>query len=94
MANFKYLIKVEPNANNNKFYRMIENGDTFEAQYGRVGSSYQTKTYPMYKWESTYKSKLKKGYEDKTDLVANLVSEKGEAVYKEIPDQAIVIYFC
>lgn len=89
VANFKYLIKVEPNANNNKFYRMIDNGDSFEAQYGRVGSGYQIKTYPMSKWEATYRSKLKKGYEDKTDLVANIVAESGEVVYKEIPNEIV-----
>lgn len=32
-----YLVKVEPGANNNKYYRMIPNGDYFTVQYGRIG---------------------------------------------------------
>jgi predicted DNA-binding WGR domain protein len=42
---------VEPNNNNNKYYRMIPNGDMFEVQYGRVGvTGYQTSQYPMSQW--------------------------------------------
>ena len=33
-----YLVMVTTN-NNNKYYRMIPHGDTFEAEYGRVGAS-------------------------------------------------------
>lgn len=35
-----YLVMVTTN-NNNKYYRMIPHGDTFEAEYGRVGASCQ-----------------------------------------------------
>lgn len=67
-----YLVKVEAGANNNKFYRMIKNGDIFEVQFGRIGNSgYQTTSYPMSRWESTLKSKIKKGYADQTRLVAD-----------------------
>ena len=33
-----YLVMVTTN-NNNKYYRMIPHGDTFEVEYGRVGAS-------------------------------------------------------
>jgi poly [ADP-ribose] polymerase 2/3/4 len=90
MPKVVYLVKVESNANNNKFYRMIENGDSFEAQYGRIGNTgYQTKIYPISRWNSTYNSKLKKGYEDKTELVATKVVEKGDKQYKEIDSKVI-----
>ena len=72
MQNPLYLVKVEPGENNNKYYQMLDSGDgNFVSKYGRIGTSgYQTKTYPISKWESTYKSKIKKGYVDQSRLVA------------------------
>lgn len=90
MGRYKYLIKVEPNANNNKFYKMIENSSDFEVQFGRVGSSYQTKIYPINKWDSLLRSKLAKGYEDKTELVAKITIEKEKNGYKNISDSDIM----
>lgn len=76
---FAYLIMVDGSdgKNNNKFYKMTDlNNGTFEVVYGRVDSSSTTISYPINKWESKYKSKIKKGYKDITDLVS--VSEKKE----------------
>ena len=86
-----YLVKVEPGANNNKYYRMIPNGGIFDVQYGRIGTSgYQTTSYPMGKWDSTLKSKLKKGYEDQSRLVADtIVKEKKNKEYVDIQNQVI-----
>ena len=86
-----YLVKVEPGANNNKFYRMIPNGSIFDVQFGRIGNSgYQTTSYPMGKWDSTLKSKLKKGYEDQSRLVADtIVKEKKKKEYLDIQNQVI-----
>lgn len=54
----------------NKFYDMVENGDgTYTATWGRVGApkpSSQTKS--MSEWDATYRSKVKKGYKDNTEL--------------------------
>lgn len=73
MGEYRYLIKVEPDANNNKFYKMIQNGDSFEVQYGRVGNGgHQTYSYGMNQWDKKLKAKLKKGYVDKTELVAEI----------------------
>lgn len=76
MAQFKYLIKVEPGANNNKFYKMSENSDgTFTAEYGRVGATKPAQeVYPMEKWDTKLREKLssRKGYEDKTELFAEV----------------------
>lgn len=75
----KYLILVDPNNNgvdSNKFYKMAGNGDnTFTAEYGRVGATPQTKTYPMSKWNSTLSSKLKKGYVDRSDLMQEVIAD-------------------
>ncbi|MFK7933868.1 MAG: WGR domain-containing protein [Saprospiraceae bacterium] len=63
-------------ANNNKFYKMEENADgTFTVQYGRVGSKATQRSYPMSKWESTYRSKVRKGYQDISALVNSQQSE-------------------
>lgn len=66
-----FLIKIEPNNNNNKFYNMSELGDgNFKAEYGRVGNNPAVEIYPMSKWDKKYKEKLseRKGYKDKTYL--------------------------
>ena len=58
--------------NNNKFYNMHDCGNgSFEAHYGRIGAKGSIKIYPISKWQSTYNSKVNKGYEDvsKTTVV-------------------------
>lgn len=76
MPQFKYLIKVEAGANNNKYYKMMEQTDgTFKAEYGRVGCAKPAiEVYPMSKWDSKLKEKLgpRKKYEDKTELFAEV----------------------
>ena len=75
----KYLIFVDPNfgdLGHNKYYKISPNGDdTFTAEYGRVGATPQTKTYPMSKWNSTLSSKLKKGYVDCSDLMQEVIAD-------------------
>lgn len=76
MGKFAYLVMVSE-LNNNKFYQLTEQTDgTISVEYGRVDSTKQTTSYPMSKWDSLIKSKVKKGYKDVTDLVA--VEEKTE----------------
>lgn len=88
----RYLVMVTASANNNKYYRQIPNGDTWTAEYGRVGSSPQRRTYPMSQWESKYREKIKKGYVDQTDLTEDLMQvekPKQSSKYKEIDNKAI-----
>uniref|UniRef100_UPI00256F5402 WGR domain-containing protein n=1 Tax=Thomasclavelia cocleata TaxID=69824 RepID=UPI00256F5402 len=92
----KYLVMVTT-ANNNKFYKMIPHGNTFTAEYGRLGNdSFQTKEYPISKFESVYRSKIAKGYEDKTELIQEAIEiekpkNKEENQYKPIPDSVVAI---
>ena len=67
--------------NNNKLYRMtdLDNG-TFQVVYGRVGCSEATEVYPIHKWNSKYKEKLKKGYKDISALKIEFKS--GEYTFK------------
>lgn len=67
--------------NNNKYYRMVDNDDgNFTVYYGRVGGSEATETYPIYKWDTKYKEKLKKNYRDVSDL--KIESKSGEYTFK------------
>ena len=87
-----YLIMVTT-ANNNKYYNLFPEGDQFRVEYGRVDATKTTAHYPMSKWDSQIKSKLKKGYRDVTDLKKDLVEEisstNPESPYKDIEDAAI-----
>lgn len=82
------LIKVEPNANNNKFYRMVPSDDTFTVTFGRVGASGQQATYPMRAWNSKYNEKIRKGYVDVTGL-RDTSAVDHQAGYKAIEDAGI-----
>lgn len=76
MAEPKVLIFVDADVNHNKFYRMIPQGDTLHVEYGRVGcENVRTQDYPISQFDKLLKSKLKKGYQDQTSLVKDLISE-------------------
>lgn len=86
-----YLIMVTT-ANNNKYYNLFPEGNQFRVEYGRVDATKTTAYYPMSKWDSQIKAKLKKGYQDVTDLKKDLVEEissaNPETPYKEIENVA------
>lgn len=88
-----YLILVSGDANSNKYYNCFPEGDQFKVQYGRVDSTKTEKYYPISKWESQIKSKIRKGYKDVTDLKQDLVEEisstNPESPYKEIENAAV-----
>lgn len=78
--------------NNNKYYDMVPMGDHIEISYGRVDATKTVITKPMSEWDKIYKSKVKKGYVDRSDLVADLavkVKPKKDKEYLPIPDKAI-----
>lgn len=96
MSEVKYLVKVDPDANNSKYYKMIPNGGSFKVEYGRLGNtSFQTAEYSISQWNKKYKEKIKKGYEDKSELIQELVQDLDEEnennPYLPIPDKAIQI---
>ena len=86
----KHLIMVT-SANNNKFYNMIPHGDSWTAEYGRVGASCQKRTYSMREWDKKYREKIAKGYKDVTDISQDLIEEdaSGESVYKPISNESV-----
>lgn len=88
-----YLVMVTTN-NNNKYYRMLANDNgTFTVEYGRVGASCQTRTYPISQWNKKYNEKIRKGYADQTHLVEDLIKlqkpKANRSEYREIEDKAI-----
>ena len=88
----RYLVMVTASANNNKYYKQIPHGNTWTAEYGRVGSSPQRREYSMSQWESKYREKIRKGYVDQSELVEDLMvveKPKSTAEYREIENKAI-----
>lgn len=87
----RYLVMVTASANNNKYYKQIPHGNTWTAEYGRVGSSPQKREYPMSQWNTKYNEKIRKGYIDQSDLVEDLiqVEKKTNSEYKEIENKVI-----
>ena len=87
-----YLIMVTT-ANNNKYYNLFPEGEQFRVEYGRVDATKTTAYYPMSKWNSQISSKLKKGYQDVTDLKKDLVEEiastNPESPYREIENAVV-----
>lgn len=86
-----YLIFVNGDNNNNKYYNCFPQGDYFRVEYGRVQGGKQTTTYPISKWNSQINSKLKKGYKDITDLKQDLIEEHSsvDIEYKPISNEEI-----
>ena len=77
MRKAKLIMVTEEN--NNKFYNMEERSGDIKVTWGRVGQSGQTSVYPVYKWDSLYKSKIRKGYKDMTELVRSVSTRSGFA---------------
>lgn len=65
---FLVYVDASDTTQNNKYYNMEELGAQFKVEYGRIGSTKTELFYPISKWNSTYSSKVKKGYKDISDL--------------------------
>jgi poly [ADP-ribose] polymerase len=88
MARTIKLIMLSEN-NNNKYYTMTDNDTgTFSVEYGRVGTTKQTGSYPIGRWNAIYREKTGKGYKDVTDLFKE---EEGSVVvdFADINDAAV-----
>lgn len=83
----KYLVMVNPDHNNNKFYRMVDLGQgQWGAYYGRIGekqgescySNHVSKAhvYPDYMYAIKLQEKLQKGYKDVSDLYKHSSDEQ------------------
>ena len=73
----------------NKYYNMEKSGPNFISKWGRVGGREEIKTYPLQRFDSIYKSKLKKGYKDITELrmqKSSTVSKSGNIDFNKFYD--------
>ena len=78
------LIFVEGTSNKNKYYNMFQQPDgTYKVVYGRVQSTGVELTNPMNLWDSTVRSKVKKGYSDMTHLHKEIVVEEVKETSKK-----------
>ena len=87
------LIMVTAN-NNNKFYRMRDNNDgTMTVTYGRVGTDGVTKDYSISEWDSIYRKKTGKGYQDisKTTTVSQGYKPEDDAEIEGLLNHLLAI---
>ena len=77
--------------NNNKFYEMVEQDNgTIQLFNGRVDVTRIEQTpKPISQWDKIYNSKLKKGYQDITDLVSKKVAKKGSVNFVDINNKEV-----
>jgi len=73
----------------NKFYNMYEQADgTFITERGRIDSTSASDTFPMSKWDSTIKKKLKNDYREVTHLFTE-VDDSGPSKVVDIKDKSV-----
>lgn len=88
----KYLVMVTAD-NHNKYYKMTPHGDSWTAEWGRIGAGSQKKDYPRSQFEQKYREKVRKGYVDQTSLVQDLIQVQTQQNvnngYRDIENQAI-----
>lgn len=93
--NYAYLVMVNSNMNNNKFYEITENENgSLDVRFGRVGAKGVERHYEPYEHSffELLEEKKRKGYEDNTiyHAVQEQSSAKQEALsYKPIEDEAV-----
>ena len=84
LKGFAYLLKLEADQNHNRYYRMVQEGDRFKIEMGRIGARPVCMVRPMTLWDTTYQKKIKEGYEDRSEFCD--VSVEKNQNYKPIPD--------
>lgn len=67
-------------SNSNKYYEMIENGNSITVNYGRVDHTKTTISKPISYWDKLIREKTAKGYKDVTHLVSVQVDKKTEEI--------------
>ena len=68
---------------------MKPNGSTLLIEYGRVGSTVRTMSYSIGEFNSKYNEKIRKGYQDKTEL---FICHTQDSTMKQISDDKIRIF--
>ena len=87
MKGFAYLLKLEADQNHNRYYRMVQEGDRFKIEMGRIGARPVCMIRPMTLWDTTYQKKIKEGYEDRSEFCD--VSVEKNQNYKPISESVV-----
>ncbi len=87
LKGFAYLLKLEADQNHNRYYRMVQEGDRFKIEMGRIGARPVCMVRPMTLWDTTYQKKIKEGYEDRSEFCD--VSVEKNQNYKPIPESVV-----
>lgn len=90
-----YLVMVNPEYNNYKFYKLEDKGDQILATYGRIGASShdvfgeRTHYYPKRMYWIKLMEKLAKGYRDMSDVYLNddSVEDNKNAPSNTVPEK-------
>ena len=85
----KYLVLVSGAVNSNKFYRMKPEGGELRVEYGRVGMSPRRAVYPLHKFDSKYREKIRKGYVDHSHIFLGEPEPVFDEEYKAISNIGI-----
>ena len=84
-----YLVNVNAQNNNYKFYEMHTEGADLFVSYGRIGGHVTRKTYCASEFYKKYDEKIRKGYVDKTDAYSD---ETAEPVFEIDDSPSTVLY--
>ena len=80
-----YLLLLDESQNNNRYFRMCENGGVIETEVGRVGAKPIKRKVPASYWKTLYDRKIAEGYVDRTEQI----SFRKNAKYAEIADSDV-----
>lgn len=84
--------KVDASDNHNKYWNAFPLGDgTFRVEYGRVGAGKQTHVYSMSQWDKKIKEKLKKGYQDISDNMQEVIEDSKVETAEDTEDEFTLI---
>ena len=84
--------KVDASDNHNKYWNAFPLGDgTFRVEYGRVGAGKQTHVYSMSQWDKKIKEKLKKGYQDISDNMQDVIEDSKVETAEDTEDEFTLI---
>lgn len=61
---------------------MVQEGDRFKIEMGRIGARPVCMVRPMTLWDTTYQKKIKEGYEDSTD--SNHISKPKQEIQNQL----------
>lgn len=90
---FAYLQLIDEEHNNNRFYRMREEGNVIIVEIGRNGAAPVVQKKPLALWDSIYQKKKAEGYVDTADVHAVSVKAVKGDNYAPIPDDDVRAFF-